>query len=259
MLTDAKVHPSLATADVARARTWYAEKLGWQPTHELPGMLVYAVDGSVLTVFETPNAGTAENTVAVWRVTDLRAEVARLRARGLNFEDLDLGDAMTVDGIATDAEGDLNAWFRDADGNWISIVEVKPKPDDPPAEYGPGLMLAAADLDRARTWYRDRLGLTPYKEYPGELMLYLSGKTRFSIYTTPSAGTAKNTVGMWWVEDAAAEVAELRRRGVVFEEYDFGDARTVDGILADSDGETAWFKDSEGNILGLGHYVGMAG
>lgn len=258
MLTDATVHPSLATADIARAKAWYAEKLGWEPKHESPGLLVFEVDGRVLTVFETPNAGTAQNTVANWRVRDLRAEVARLRARGLTFEELDLGDMRTVDGIAVDADGSIGGWFRDGDGNWITIVEVNPRPDDPPVEYGPGLMLAAADLERARGWYEERLGLTPWRVYPGELLLYLSGKTRFSVYTTPSAGTAKNTVGMWWVEDIAAEVAELRRRGVVFEDYDFGDARTVDGILADSDGETAWFKDSEGNILGLGHYREIA-
>jgi catechol 2,3-dioxygenase-like lactoylglutathione lyase family enzyme len=258
MLSDAKVHPSLATADVARAKAWYAEKLGWQPTHELPGMLVYEVDGRILTVYESPNSRTAQSTVAAWRVTDLRAEVARLRARGLEFEELDLGDSKTVDGIAVDDEGDINAWFRDADGNWISVVEVNPKPDDPPAEFGPGLILAAADLDRARAWYRAKLGLTPYREYPGELLLYLKGNTRFSVYQTESAGTAKNTVGMWWVKDLRAEVAELRRRGVVFEEYDFGDARTVDGVLEDEDGLTAWFKDSEGNILGLGQYGDLA-
>jgi len=59
---------------------------------------------------------------------------------------------------------------------------------------------------------------------------------------------------MWWVKDLRAEVAELRKRGVVFEDYDFGEARTVDGILDDEDGMTAWFKDSEGNVLALAHY-----
>ena len=258
MLTDAAVHPSLATADLARAKAWYAEKLDWQPKHELPGLLVYEVDGRVLTVFETPNAGTAKNTVVAWRVRDLRADVARLRARGLTFEDLDLGDMKTVDGIATDKDGSIGGWFRDADGNWITIDQVNPMPDDPPAAYGPGLMLAAADLERARRWYEERLGLSPWREYPSELLLYLEGKTRFSVYQTDAAGTAKNTVGMWWVDDVAAEVAALRGRGVVFEDYDFGDSRTVDGILADGDGETAWFKDSEGNILALGHYREIA-
>lgn len=254
MLADAKVHPSLATADLARAKAWYADKLGWQPAREPPGVLVYEVDGRILTVFETPNAGTAQNTVAAWRVKDLRAEVARLRGRGLAFEELDLGDSKTVDGIVVDADGNLNAWFRDTDGNWITIVEVKPKPNDPPAEFGPGAMIAASDLDRARGWYQERLGLTPFQEVSGELLLYLTGKTRFSVYATESAGTAKNTVAMWWVKDLPAEVADLRRRGVVFEEYDFGNARTVDGIREDEDGMTAWFKDSEGNVLGLGQY-----
>ena len=47
-------------------------------------------------------------------------------------------------------------------------------------------------------------------------------------------------------------MADLRSRGVTFEDYDFGDAKTVEGLLVDSDGTTnAWFKDPDGNILGL--------
>jgi hypothetical protein len=54
------------------------------------------------------------------------------------------------------------------------------------------------------------------------------------------------------VPDIRAEMADLRARGVVFEDYDFGDARTEDGLLVDADGTTnAWFKDPDGNVLGL--------
>jgi catechol 2,3-dioxygenase-like lactoylglutathione lyase family enzyme len=113
-------------------------------------------------------------------------------------------------------------------------------------------MLAASNLERARAWYAEKLGLEPYRAYEGELLVYRSGQTHLSVYRTPSAGTAKNTVAEWHVDDLRAEVAALRARGVVFEEYDFGSSRTVDGILADSDGSlNAWFTDSEGNILGL--------
>jgi catechol 2,3-dioxygenase-like lactoylglutathione lyase family enzyme len=113
-------------------------------------------------------------------------------------------------------------------------------------------MLAASNLDRARAWYSEKLGLEPYRDYDGELLVYRSGETHLSIYVTPSAGTARNTVAEWHVEDLRAEVAALRARGVVFEEYDLGTLRTIDGIATDSDGSlNAWFIDSEGSILGL--------
>jgi catechol 2,3-dioxygenase-like lactoylglutathione lyase family enzyme len=257
MLRDFRVHALLATKDAVRARAWYAEKLGLEPVFERQGQLVYSLPPTVFTVYKTPAAGTAQNTVAVWRVDDLRAEMARLRARGLIFEELDFGpDDRTVDGLMTTADGPretLNAWFKDADGNWISLVQQRTAPGEESPEPGIIPMLAASNLGRARAWYAEKLGLEPYREYDGELLIYRSGRTHLSIYATPSAGTAQNTVAEWHVDDLRTEMAALRARGVVFEEYDFGSARTVDGIMADTlDGSlNAWFIDSEGSILGL--------
>jgi catechol 2,3-dioxygenase-like lactoylglutathione lyase family enzyme len=252
MLKDYAVHPSLATSDIGRAKAWYAEKLGWTPVEELDGQLAYLIDGSIVTVFETPTAGTAKNTVAIWEVEDLRAEVARLRARGLAFEEYDFDDLKTVDGIATDENGVLNAWFRDADGNYISVVEMPLDPEEIQPKRAVGLMVAASDLPRAKKWYTEILGLKPPKDYP-EDAVFIDGKTRFTVYRTGSAGTAQNTIGVWRVGNLRAEVAELRNRGVTFEDYDFGEwGKTVNGVLEDSDGDlNAWFKDSEGNVLGL--------
>lgn len=256
MLRDFRIHPLLATSDAVRARAWYADKLGLEPVFEREGQLVYSIPPTVFTVYETPSAGTAQNTVAVWRVDDLRAEMDRLRARGVIFEELDLGpDDRTVDGIMTTLDGPreiLNAWFKDVDGNWISFVQQPPEPGEEPPEPGIHPMLAASDLERARAWYSEKLGLEPYRAYAGELLVYRSGATHLSIYATPSAGTARNTVAEWHVDDLRAEVAALRARGVVFEEYDLGTGHTIDGILTDRDGSlNAWFTDSEGNILGL--------
>ena len=255
MLGEFRVHPILATADAVRARAWYAAKLGLEPVREWEGMLVYSIPPTMFTVYQTPFAGTAQNTVAVWGVDDLRAEMARLRARGLAFEELDFGpDDRTVDGIMVTLDGPReirNAWFKDADGNWVSFVEQPPEPGEEPREPGIIPMLAASDLQRARAWYSAKLGLEPYREYD-EALVYRSGMTHLSIYATPSAGTAKNTVAEWHVDDLQAEVAALRARGVVFEEYDFGSNRTVEGIMTDRDGSlNAWFADSEGSILGL--------
>jgi len=113
-------------------------------------------------------------------------------------------------------------------------------------------MLPASDLARARTWYLQHLQLSPVEEYEGEVLIYGEGAARFVVYRSEYAGTAQNTAAVWAVADLRAVAARLRDRGVVFEEYDFGEVKTVDGVLEDPEGGlNAWFKDSEGNILGL--------
>ena len=257
MISDSIFHPSLATADIGRARAWYAERLDLEPLRAFPSLLVYQIGPTFFTVFETPAAGTAENTVAIWRVPDLLAETIRLRARGVFFEDVDDGADRTIDGVMTTTDpwgGTVrNAWFRDGDGNWISIVEQPDHPDEPPGGMGIGAMLAAADLARARAWYSDKLGLEPRHVIEGKEMGYWQGSTSFSMYATPSAGTARNTVAVWRVGDLRTEMTALRARGVVFADVQIAGVRTDDGVYTDpDDGSLAgWLVDSEGNTLGL--------
>jgi catechol 2,3-dioxygenase-like lactoylglutathione lyase family enzyme len=112
--------------------------------------------------------------------------------------------------------------------------------------------LAASDIGRARAWYQDKLGLTPEKEEMGGAGLwYRCAGTWFYLYQTETAGTARNTVGGWEVADIHAVMVELRARGVTFEDYDFGEMKTVDGLLSMGDEYAAWFADSEGNVLEL--------
>jgi catechol 2,3-dioxygenase-like lactoylglutathione lyase family enzyme len=109
--------------------------------------------------------------------------------------------------------------------------------------------IPASDLARARAWYADKLGLTTDQEQP-EALLYRSGSDRLLLlFASPGAGTARHQLAAWVVEDLAAEVAELRGRGVVFEEYEQPGLRTVDGIATHPVGKAAWFRDSEGNVL----------
>jgi len=110
---------------------------------------------------------------------------------------------------------------------------------------------AAIDLDRARRWYADSLGLVPEREDPGGVWYHFAGDTWLYLYTTPSAGTARNTIAGWTVRDIAVVMANLRGRGVNFEDYDFGELRTVDGLADFGVAKAAWFKDSEGNVYEL--------
>lgn len=119
--------------------------------------------------------------------------------------------------------------------------------------------LPAADLARAKEWYRDKLDLKPVEEdESGAGLWYETGGNRFLVYRSDFAGSNQATAAGWQVDDVAAAVAELRSRGVTMEEYDFGEdyfgepMKTVDGILTLPDGrKAAWFKDSEANILSV--------
>ena len=112
--------------------------------------------------------------------------------------------------------------------------------------------IPAADLGRARSFYADKLGLEPIQEFTGGLIYRTGGGTHFLLYETEFAGTAGHTVAQWHVADVAATVKELTDRGVSFETYDLPGV-TWDGSIASFEGmgRGAWFKDSEGNILGL--------
>jgi catechol 2,3-dioxygenase-like lactoylglutathione lyase family enzyme len=123
--------------------------------------------------------------------------------------------------------------------------------------------LPAQDLERARRFYAEKLGLDPIEERPGGLK-YKCDNAHFALFESTSAPSGEHTQMAWEVDDLAAVVAELRRRGVVFEEYDLPGLRTVNGIAevsgnyASSGGigeRGAWFHDSEGNLLALGQPI----
>jgi catechol 2,3-dioxygenase-like lactoylglutathione lyase family enzyme len=112
----------------------------------------------------------------------------------------------------------------------------------------------AADLDRARQFYADMLGLKPTDENPGGLIYTTDGGTSFFLYQTTYAGQAGHTIAQWHVSDVAEEVRELRGKGLKFEHYDDMPGVKWDGDVASFEGmngHAAWFKDSEGNIMCL--------
>jgi catechol 2,3-dioxygenase-like lactoylglutathione lyase family enzyme len=110
--------------------------------------------------------------------------------------------------------------------------------------------LPASDIDRAREWYRDKLGLTPAREDEVGLWYELSG-SRLLVYPSAFAGTSQSTAAEWLVGDIDAVAEELRGRGVVFEEYDLPGLKTEHGLTTIGAHRTGWFKDSEGNIISI--------
>jgi catechol 2,3-dioxygenase-like lactoylglutathione lyase family enzyme len=110
-------------------------------------------------------------------------------------------------------------------------------------------VLPSQDLDRARAWYRDHLGMEPETEDPGGLWYRCAGDTWFVVTRSAFAGTAQNTAAGFHVEHIEETMSDLRDRGVVFEEYDLPDFKTVDGLFTFGGSKAAWFKDCDGNII----------
>ena len=107
----------------------------------------------------------------------------------------------------------------------------------------------AVDLERAKKFYGDTLGLKEVAvPMPGIAMFEAGEGTGISIYER-EATKADHTVAGFHVDDLEETVKELRGRGVTFEEYDYPDFKTVDGIATMGPTKAAWFKDTEGNIL----------
>ena len=114
-----------------------------------------------------------------------------------------------------------------------------------------GATLAVSDLQRARDFYENTLGLAPVQEQPGGI-LYKSGNSVVLVYPSEYAGTNKATAAAWAVgDDFDAIVEELRSKGVSFEHYDLPDTTREGDVHIADDFKAVWFKDPDGNILNL--------
>jgi tRNA-Thr(GGU) m(6)t(6)A37 methyltransferase TsaA len=192
-------------------------------------------------VFST-RSGDRPNPIGLHPVEVLAVEENRIRVRGLEAIDgtpiVDLKPQLRAAGVARSGDGAL-------------------------ARGKPATRLPAQDLERARRFYAEKLGLEPAEERPGGL-LYRAGSVEFALFQSAGGPSGEHTQMGWEVDDIEAAVRELRGRGVVFEEHDLPGLRTVDGI-ADVEGNypskggvgerAAWFRDSEGNMLGMGEPI----
>ncbi len=128
MLKDSKAVATVATRDMSAAHTFYSETLGLPTMVSMEQFTGYQLpDGSALTVYLRPNHVPPENTTVTFLVSDIEAEMADLRSRGVTFEDYDMPGIKTVDGLATeDMGGTKAAWFKDPAGNILSLGTVPP-------------------------------------------------------------------------------------------------------------------------------------
>ena len=117
MLENAPLYAYFPAQDLARARRFYEDKLGFRPQQEIAGGIVYAFkNGTAAFLYTTPNAGTSKASQAFWQVDDVEREVAALKARGVVFESYDIPGERSPSGVVT-AGGAKAAWFKDSEGN----------------------------------------------------------------------------------------------------------------------------------------------
>ncbi len=110
--------------------------------------------------------------------------------------------------------------------------------------------IPAQDVARARQFYEQKLGFKPGRELAGGVTYDFGGGTACFLYPTPNAGTSKASQAFWQVSDIEREVAELKARGVVFEDYDMP-GKSPSGVVTAGGAKAAWFKDTEGNIMAI--------
>jgi catechol 2,3-dioxygenase-like lactoylglutathione lyase family enzyme len=117
-----EVHTVLPAADLQRARAYYRDKLRLEPDETHDGLMIYHVAGGVFEIYETANAGTAQNTQMGWVTDDLDGEMSVMRSHGVVFEEYDFPGMTTVNGVA-EMDGLRSAWFRDSEGNYICVSQ----------------------------------------------------------------------------------------------------------------------------------------
>jgi catechol 2,3-dioxygenase-like lactoylglutathione lyase family enzyme len=246
----------LASTDAERLRQWYERAFDVTPNPD--GFLEFGAVSVLIDSRDDVADRALESARAIlnFHVDDAHATAAHLETVGVTW--------------VTEVEFRSDAWFGtllDPDGNLIQIIELTK--NYWVARRGSLLRgspvatrLPTQDLARARTFYAEKLGLEPVEEREGGLR-YECGGVAFALFESAGRSSGAHTQMGWEVPDIEAVVAELRGRGVVFEEYDLPGLETIDGI-ADIEGNYpskgigergAWFRDSEGNMIGLGQPV----
>jgi catechol 2,3-dioxygenase-like lactoylglutathione lyase family enzyme len=131
MLNESHVAARLPARDLARARRYYADKLGLEPSEERDGGLLYRGSSGEFALFESAGGSPGTFTQMMWEVDDVEAAVSALRSRGVAFEEVDLPGLKTREGIAevdgnypSKGKGERAAWFRDSEGNMLGISQM---------------------------------------------------------------------------------------------------------------------------------------
>lgn len=112
---------TIPAKDLEGTRRFYEDVLGCEVDRETPGGITYRTGDSLVDLYPTEFAGTAQHTLGAFMVDDVEAEVARLRAKGVTFEQYDMPGLKTDENGIVDLGGEKAAWFKDPEGNILAI------------------------------------------------------------------------------------------------------------------------------------------
>lgn len=128
MLAQARVHPTLPAADLARPRQFYEGVLGLAPSRIMPGCVFYGfAEGTDLFIFPSSGKASGDHTQVGFRVSDIEAEVADLKRRGVAFETYGFDGFEPATSIAS-FPANRSAWFKDSEGNLLGVVQMLETP-----------------------------------------------------------------------------------------------------------------------------------
>ena len=112
--------------------------------------------------------------------------------------------------------------------------------------------IAVKNLEIAKKFYEDVLGMTQVDAEGQELVVFKSGNSTVNVYQSQYAGTNQATTVTWAVgKEMEKIVQELKAKGIKFEHYDMPDMKREGDIHVAGDMKVAWFKDPDGNILNI--------
>jgi catechol 2,3-dioxygenase-like lactoylglutathione lyase family enzyme len=117
-------------------------------------------------------------------------------------------------------------------------------------------MLPVIDLERARRFYGEQLGLESVGAKPDGKYVYRCGGTELALFPKPGGTKAEHTAVSFQVKDIGAAIRALEANGVVFADYDLPGFKTVEHVCVLGSEKAAWFQDPEGNILCLHEDIG---
>jgi catechol 2,3-dioxygenase-like lactoylglutathione lyase family enzyme len=122
MFANYPIHATLPATDMERARRFYTEQLGLTAESEAPEGVFYRSGDTRFLVFPSGGTASGAHTQLSWTVDDIETEVAALKARGVNFEEYDLPELSTINGVALMGPVKM-AWMKDSEGNLLSVAQ----------------------------------------------------------------------------------------------------------------------------------------
>jgi catechol 2,3-dioxygenase-like lactoylglutathione lyase family enzyme len=129
VLSDKRCATMIPVGDAERAKRWYSEKLGFEPSFENPAGTMYeSADGTEFWLYPSQYAGTNQATAMAWYTNDLGGDMEELKSRGVTFEEYDIPGVKTTGGIAELDTGEKGAWFRDSEGNILALFQSEQYP-----------------------------------------------------------------------------------------------------------------------------------